>query len=98
MKANSMKIYLCLAVSLLISGCSFFASTALTPANLNKIHDDMSSAEVISVLGAPATSESESIPLVGGIQTIYTYHNDSSEVTILFKDDLVKEKRGTFGQ
>ncbi len=30
--------------------------------------------------------------------TIYTYHNNSSEVTIIFKNDLVKEKHGTFGQ
>jgi len=93
-----MKIYLCLAVSLLITGCGFFTSTALTQVNLDKIHDDMSPAEVKSVLGDPATSESEPIPIVGGTQTIYTYHSSSSEVTILFKNDLVKEKHGTFDQ
>lgn len=93
-----MRVYLCLAVSLLVTGCGFLASTALTQVNLDKIHHDMSSAEVKSVLGDPATSESESIPLVGGTQTIYTYHNSSSEVTILFKNDLVKQKHGTFGR
>jgi hypothetical protein len=93
-----MKIYLCLAASLLVAGCGFLASTALTQANLDKIHDDMSPSEVKSILGDPASSESEPIPIVGGTQTIYTYHSSSSEVTILFKNNLVKEKHGTFGQ
>ena len=93
-----MKIYLCLAASLLVAGCGFLASTALTQANLDKIHDDMSPADVKSILGDPASSESEPIPIVGGTQTIYTYQNNSSEVTILFKNDLMKEKHGTFGQ
>ena len=91
-----MRICLCLALSLLFAGCGVFTSTALTQVNLDKIHDDMSPAEVKSILGDPATSESESIPIVGGMQTIYTYHSSSSEVTILFKNDLVKEKHGTF--
>ncbi|MCE0497157.1 MAG: YjgB family protein [Methylacidiphilales bacterium] len=93
-----MKIYLCLSLSLLLAGCGVFTSTALTQTNLDKIHDDMSPAEVKSVLGDPASSESEPIPIVGGTQTIYTYHSSSSEVTILFKNDLVKEKHGTFSQ
>ena len=93
-----MKIYLCLAISLLVGGCGFFASTALTQANLNKIHNDMSPTEVRSILGDPASSQSESMPIVGGIQMIYAYHSRSSDVTILFKNDLVKEKRGTFGR
>jgi len=59
-----MKIYLCLAVSLLIAGCGFFASTALPKANLDKIHDDMSPAEVKSILGDPASSVAEPIPEV----------------------------------
>jgi hypothetical protein len=93
-----MKTYLCLSFSLLLAGCGVFTSTALTQANLDKIHDDMSPAEVKSILGDPASSESEPMPIVGGTQTIYTYHSSSSEVTILFKNDLVKEKHGTFSQ
>ena len=58
----------------------------------------MSSAEVKSILGDPENSESESIPIVGGIQIIYTYLGNSSEITILFKNDLVKEKHGIFTQ
>ena len=93
-----MKIYLCLAVSLFLAGCGFFTATALTQANLDRIHDDMSPADVKAVLGDPASSESEPIPIVGGTQTIYTYQNGSAEVTILFKNNLVKEKHGSFGQ
>ena len=93
-----MKIYLCVALSLFIAGCGAFASTDLTQANLDKIHDDMSPAEVKSILGEPTDSKSEPIPVVGGTQTIYTYHSNSSDVTIIFKNDLMKEKRGTFAQ
>jgi hypothetical protein len=93
-----MKTYLCLALSLFISGCGAFSSMDLTQANLDKIHDDMSPADVKSILGDPADSKSEPIPVVGGTQTIYTYHSGSSDVTIIFKNDLVKEKHGTFGQ
>ena len=93
-----MKIYLCLALSLLIAGCGVFSSMALTQANLDKIHDDMSPAEVKSILGAPTDSKSEPIPIVGGTQTIYTYHSDSADVTIIFKNDLMKEKKGTFAK
>ena len=91
-----MKTYLCLALSLFIAGCGVVSSMALTQANLDKIHDDMSPAEVKSILGEPTDSKSEPIPIVGGTQTIYTYHSDSADVTIIFKNDLMKEKKGTF--
>jgi hypothetical protein len=93
-----MKPHLCLVLSLFIAGCGAFISTDLTQANLDKVHDDMSPTEVRSILGDPADSQSESIPVIGGTQTIYTYHSDSSEVTIIFKNDLMKEKHGTFSQ
>ena len=93
-----MKIYLYVALSLLIAGCGVFNSTALTQANLDKIHDDMSPAEVKSILGEPTDSKSEPIPIIGGTQTIYTYHSGSSDVTIIFKNDLMKEKHGSFSQ
>jgi hypothetical protein len=91
-----MKNYLCMVLALFIAGCGAFASMSLTQANLDKIHDDMSPAEVKSILGEPTDSKSEPIPIVGGTQTIYTYHSDSADVTIIFKNDLMKEKKGTF--
>ena len=93
-----MKTYLCLALTLFIAGCGAIASLSLTQANLDKIHDDMSPAEVKTILGDPADSKTEAIPIVGGTQTTYTYHSGTSDVTIIFKNDLMKEKHGTFGQ
>jgi hypothetical protein len=93
-----MKMYLSVVLSLFIAGCGAFSSLSLTQANLDKIHDDMSPTEVKSILGDPAESKTEPIPIVGGTQTIYTYHSNSSEVTIIFKNDLMKEKHGTFAQ
>src|ERR1700692_390972 len=97
-KRNPMKIYLCLALSLFIAGCGALSSMSLTQANLDKIHDDMSPADVKAILGDPADSKTDPIPIIGGTQTIYTYRSGSSDVTIIFKNDLMKEKHGTFGQ
>ena len=93
-----MKLYLCLVLSLLATGCGRVTTTGLTQANLDKVHGDMSSMEVRSLLGDPADSQSDAIPILGGVQTIYTYHSNSSDVTIIFKNDLMKEKHGTFGK
>ncbi len=93
-----MKIYLCLAASLFIVGCGVMAGSSLTQTNLDKIHTDMSPTEVRAILGDPADSRSEPIPVVGGMQTTYVYHSSASDITIIFKNDLMKEKHGTFGQ
>jgi len=71
-----MKIYFCLALSLFLAGCGALSSMSLTQANLDKVHDDMSPAEVKSILGDPTDSKTEPIPVVGGTQTIYTYMAD----------------------
>ena len=91
-------MYLPVVLSLFMAGCGAFSSLSLTQANLDKIHDDMSPADVKAILGDPADSKTEPIPIVGGTQTTYTYHSGSSDVTIIFKNDLMKEKHGTFGQ
>jgi hypothetical protein len=93
-----MKYILCAALSLILLGCGGGSPLTLTQDNLNKVHDDMSQADVRSIMGAPTESKDEPIPLVGGTQTTYTYRNDSSEVVIVFKNDQVKEKHGTFNQ
>jgi len=69
----------------------------LTQANLDRIQNDMSPAEVEVILGQPSSSQSQPIPIVGGTQTTYTYQNATSAVTIVFKNNKVKEKSGTFG-
>ena len=92
-----MKYVLYAALSLLLLGCGGGSSLTLNQENLNKIHNDMSQTDVRGIMGAPTESTTEPIPLVGGTQTTYTYRNDKSEVTIVFKNDKVQEKRGTFG-
>lgn len=71
--------------------------TSLTQANLDRIQNDMSPAEVEAILGQPSSSQSQPIPIVGGTQTTYTYQSGDSAVTIIFKNDQVKQKSGTFG-
>src|SRR5580698_7238327 len=96
MQKEFMKYILCAALSLVLLGCGGGSPLTLNQDNLNKIHDDMSQADVRSIMGAPTESKDEPIPIVGGTQTTYTYRNDKSEVVIVFKNDQVKEKHGTF--
>jgi len=73
------------------------AAGTLTQANLDRVQNDMSPAEVEAIFGQPASSQSQPIPIVGGTQTTYTYQSGTSAVTIIFKNDQVKQKSGTFG-
>ncbi len=93
-----MKYILCGALSLILMGCGGGSPLTLTQDNLNKVHNDMSQAEVRDIMGAPTDSRDEPIPVVGGTKTTYTYRNDSSEVTIVFKNDKVQEKDGSFSK
>ena len=78
-----MKYLLCSVLSLVLLGCGGGSPLTLNQDNLNKIHDDMSQAEVRSIMGSPSESKEEPIPIVGGTQTTYTYRNDRSEVDIV---------------
>jgi hypothetical protein len=73
------------------------APTTLTQANLDRVQNDMSPAEVEAIFGPPTSSQSQPIPIVGGTQTTYNYQNGGSAVTITFKNNQVKAKSGTFG-
>ncbi len=91
-----MRYALCAVLSLVLLGCGGGSPLTLTQENLDKVQNDMSSAQVRDILGAPTDSKDEPIPIVGGTQTTYTYTNDKSNVVIVFKNDQVKEKHGTF--
>jgi len=91
------KYVLGVVLSLALAGCGGGSPLTLNQQNLDKIQNDMSPAEVQSIMGAPTDSKTEPIPIVGGTQTTYTYRNDNSEVVIVFKNDKVQEKHGTFG-
>ena len=93
-----MKYMLCAALSLVLLGCGGGSPLTLNQENLDKVHEDMSSAEVREIMGSPTESKEEPIPIVGGTQTTYTYRNDKSEAVIVFKNDKMKEKHGTFNQ
>lgn len=69
---------------------------ALSQANLDRVQTDMSQAEVEAIFGPPTSSQTQPIPIVGGTQTTYNYQSGNSAVTIVFKNDQVKEKSGTF--
>lgn len=92
-----MKILSVLALSLVLVACGGGSPVTLNQANFDRLHDDMSPMEVKAIMGAPTTSNSEPIPIVGGTSTTYTYQNDKSHVTLVFKNDLLKEKQGKFG-
>jgi hypothetical protein len=88
-----------IALSLiLLTACGGGSSLTLTQANYDKLHDDMSPAEVQTILGPPSSSNTQPIPIVGGSQTTYIYQNDKSNVTLVFKNDKLKEKNSNFNQ
>jgi len=89
---------LCAALSLVLLGCGGGSPLTLNQDNLNKVQDNMSQNDVRAILGAPTESKTDPIPIVGGTQTTYTYRNDKSQVVIVFKNDQVMEKHGSFGQ
>jgi len=91
-----MRYFLYTVLSLLLLGCGSGSPFTLNQENLNKIHEDMTQTEVRDIMGAPTESKEEPIPIVGGTQTTYTYRNETSEAVIVFKNDKMKEKHGTF--
>ena len=91
-----MKYLLCAVLSLAMIGCGGGSSLTLTQDNLNKVQKDMSQADVRAILGAPTSSSDKAIPIVGGTETDYIYQNDKSQVTIVFKNDKVTDKSGSF--
>ena len=89
---------LTVCLSIILTACGGGSPLTLTQSNFEKIHNDMSQADVRGILGGPTESKTEPIPIVGGSQTTYTYRNDKNEVVIVFKNDLVKEKHSNFGK
>jgi uncharacterized lipoprotein YehR (DUF1307 family) len=91
---------LALGLSLALSGCGGGSPLTLTQDNFNKIQNDMSQADVKSILGDPTSSSSKPIPIVGGEETDYIYSNpgNGTEVTIVFKNDKVTDKQGNFNK
>jgi predicted small lipoprotein YifL len=81
-----------------LSGCGGGSPLSLTEDNYNKIQNDMSEADVKSILGAPSSEDSKPIPIVGGTETtlVYTNTQNGTTVTIDLKNDKVQNKTGHF--
>jgi len=92
-----MKILSVLTLSFLLVACGGGSPVTLNQTNFDRLHEDMNPMEVKAILGNPTSSNSEPIPIVGGTQTTYTYENDKAHVTVVFKNDKLKDKQGTFG-
>ncbi|MCE0483020.1 MAG: outer membrane protein assembly factor BamE [Methylacidiphilales bacterium] len=83
------RLALITAAVVLLAGCS-----RLTEANLEKIHNGMTTDEVKAILGPP--SETESSGALGITGTTYSYHSGSSDVKITFLNDKVIATEGQF--
>jgi hypothetical protein len=90
------KYILCGALSLVLMGCGGGSPLTLNQQNFDKVQKDMSQSEVRDIMGAPTSSEEKPIPIVGGTEVTYTYSNDKNTATIVFKNDKVMDKNGSF--
>ena len=87
---NISTILFAAAALLLVVACS-----RLTEANLEKIHNGMTTSEVKAILGEPTSSQTGSaLGLISG--TTYIYHTSSSDVKITFVNDKVIATEGEF--
>lgn len=80
-----------------LAACNSGPLSPLTQANLDKVQNGMSTAQVKAILGDPTSSQTEPIPIVGGTKTTYTYSNNQANIVIVLKNDQVQTKEGTFG-
>ena len=83
-------------LSLLLMGCDGDTTYNTTQYNLGKVQPEMTQADVRFILGPPTEYKEEPIPNDGGTQTTYTYRKGSHEVVIVFKNDKVQTKSGSF--
>jgi hypothetical protein len=89
MKTTLSKALLAGAVLLLLTACS-----KLTEANLEKIHNGMTTDEVKAILGTPTDVQSSGVLGITG--TTYAYHTSTSDVKITFLNDKVISTEGEF--
>jgi len=80
-----------------VDACKSGPLSTLTQENLDKVQNDMSSAQVKAILGEPTDSSTEPIPIVGGNKTTLTYSGPQAHIVIVLKNDQVQSKEGNFG-
>ncbi len=84
------KLMLCVAALSLLVACG----SKVTPANLDKVQNDMTPAQVTAILGKP--TEVKTSGFMGLTSTTYLYKKGNTEVTITFVNDKVMAKNGSF--
>lgn len=84
------KLMLCVAVLSLLVACG----SKVTAANLDKVKNDMTTAQVQDILGKP--TEVKTSGFMGLTSTTYTYKKGNSEIVITFVNDKVMTKSGSF--
>lgn len=89
MKTSLPQAFLIGAAFLLLTACS-----KLTEANLQQIHNGMTTDEVKAILGTPTDTQSGSVIGISG--TTYLYHTSTSDVKITFLNDKVIATEGEF--
>jgi len=80
-----------LGLALALAGCGNYK---LTSANLDKVHNGMSKKEVEALLGKP--NRIETGETLGIRSSTYTYSKKDAEVKIVFFNDHLMLKNGTF--
>ncbi|HUB66259.1 MAG TPA: outer membrane protein assembly factor BamE [Candidatus Methylacidiphilales bacterium] len=80
--------------AILIATLGLNACSKLTEANLEKIHNGMTTDEVKTILGDPTSVQSSGVLGITG--TAYTYHTSNSDVKITFLNDKVISTEGDF--
>jgi len=81
--------FIAAAAAFLLTACS-----KMTEANLQKIHNGMSTEEVKAILGEPTDSQTKS--LLGISSTTFSYHTSTSNVAVTFINDKVIATEGDF--
>ncbi|MGH8047011.1 MAG: outer membrane protein assembly factor BamE domain-containing protein [Chthoniobacterales bacterium] len=92
---KSLRICATAALLAVLAACNA-SSLTVTQANLDKVQNGMSAAQVKAILGNPTDSKSEPIPIVGGTKTTFTYAVDGNQVVVVLKNDEVQSKEGHF--
>lgn len=83
-----------LMVLVTVLGLLVACGSKVTPENLGKVQNDMTPAQVISILGQP--TEQKTSGFMGLTSTTFVYKKGNTEVTITFVNDKVMAKAGSF--
>jgi hypothetical protein len=87
---HSIKLLMLVSVIGMLVACG----SKLTPANLDKVQNEMTTAQVESILGKP--TEIKTSGFMGFTATTYVYKKGRTEVDISFVNDKVMTKSGSF--